>query len=450
MVIRLPQPVVNKKLSTDIGPPRRSQARNHSLSVERAPLVRLAMQELSPERYLRCLQPRDPSPQVRQPHELSPQRPGRVRLPLQSQELSPHRTTQVRMALQPQELSSQRTPQEQVLVQPQELSSQRAPHVQPASQLHELSAQGAPQVRHAVDPQERRAPKHWQSPRTASKKLASENPTPRMPSVSLNAVEALQSMLKSDGMPLRLSLGSVRKSQQLVAHHVQSQNLGGAREAAAPVLRSQHLVAQQMQSHKSFSAREAAAPGQGQPRPAATGSAVASVVRRVASGGVLGTAALQAQSQRAAECSPRLEGLASLREPGLLPVAADGVPCPVVRKASTMQKEIAASKKAEAGFPTTGKPITVKLMCMRSESSVPVLVREFDGCQVTSDWDLGHLLEVSERLTGLPRRAQRLYHAGKEIGPGHTIRGVLGLEEPELPAKLAVRVVVDEDSLREN
>jgi len=91
----------------------------------------------------------------------------------------------------------------------------------------------------------------------------------------------------------------------------------------------------------------------------------------------------------------------------------------------------------------------VKLLSSRPDSSnVPVLLREFQGCMVTSDWELCHLLMASEEITGLPREAQKLYHAGRELLEGQTIRGLLGFAEHQLPAKFAVHVVVDEDQLQ--
>jgi len=108
---------------------------------------------------------------------------------------------------------------------------------------------------------------------------------------------------------------------------------------------------------------------------------------------------------------------------------------------------LAAPKGAD--FPTTGRAITVKLLSSRPDSStVPVLIREFQGCMVTSDWELCHLLLASEEITGLPREAQKLYHAGRELLVGQTIRGFLGLSEHQLPAKFALHVVVDEDQLQ--
>lgn len=67
---------------------------------------------------------------------------------------------------------------------------------------------------------------------------------------------------------------------------------------------------------------------------------------------------------------------------------------------------------------------------------------------VTSDWELCHLLQASEEITGLTRKAQQLYHAGRELLAGQTIRGFLGLSEQQLPAKFAVHIVVDEDRLQ--
>lgn len=69
---------------------------------------------------------------------------------------------------------------------------------------------------------------------------------------------------------------------------------------------------------------------------------------------------------------------------------------------------------------------------------------------VTSDWELCHLLLASEEITGIPREAQQLYHAGRELLGGHTIRGFLGLSEHQLPAKFAVHIIVDEDRLQKD
>jgi hypothetical protein len=102
-------------------------------------------------------------------------------------------------------------------------------------------------------------------------------------------------------------------------------------------------------------------------------------------------------------------------------------------------------KWGDPQFPTTGRSITVKLIRMNAATSVPLLIREFGGYTVTSDWQLSHLLQMSEMYTGVHRKAQKLYHAGKEITEGCTIRQALGLEECRLPSKLAVHMVVDED-----
>lgn len=97
-------------------------------------------------------------------------------------------------------------------------------------------------------------------------------------------------------------------------------------------------------------------------------------------------------------------------------------------------------------FPKTGKRITVKLICSCSEIPDAFMVGSFMGYPVTSDWEYCHLLQVSEMFSGVHRDAQKLYHAGREITPGTTIRAAMGVNEDQLPARCAIHVLVDRES----
>jgi len=97
-------------------------------------------------------------------------------------------------------------------------------------------------------------------------------------------------------------------------------------------------------------------------------------------------------------------------------------------------------------FPCTGKPITLKFVCTVKDLRQPVSVSEFDGCPVTANWELEHLMQVSESVTGVRRDCQKLYHAGREMPPGRTIQSIIGVEEAQLPERFAIHVLVQEDS----
>jgi len=96
-------------------------------------------------------------------------------------------------------------------------------------------------------------------------------------------------------------------------------------------------------------------------------------------------------------------------------------------------------------FPRTGKPITLKFVCTVKDLRQPVSVSEFDGCPVTANWELEHLMQVSESVTGVRRDCQKLYHAGREMPPGRTVRSIIGVEEAHLPERFAIHVLVQED-----
>jgi len=119
-----------------------------------------------------------------------------------------------------------------------------------------------------------------------------------------------------------------------------------------------------------------------------------------------------------------------------------GTPCsstPVSRKAE--HKGVFPTR-----FPRTGKPITLKFVCTVKDSRQPVTVSEFDGCPVTANWELEHLMQVSESVTGVRRDCQKLYHAGREIPPGRTVRSIIGVEEAHLPERFTIHVLVQEDT----
>lgn len=123
-------------------------------------------------------------------------------------------------------------------------------------------------------------------------------------------------------------------------------------------------------------------------------------------------------------------------EASVVHVAAD-----IAAAATEAQGEVG---KMLATFPSTGKPITVKLINPSKDMSNSVLmVNSFFGAPITSDWEQCHLLQVSEALTGVPRNAQKLYHAGREITPGCTIRAAMGIAEAQLPPRCAVHVLAD-------
>lgn len=101
--------------------------------------------------------------------------------------------------------------------------------------------------------------------------------------------------------------------------------------------------------------------------------------------------------------------------------------------------------KLETKYPATGKPMVLKLMCLHSDMSEPLRISNVEGHQVTSDWTLEHLLQASEMATGVHRASQKLFHAGKEMAPGSTIREAIGLGEKDLPDWYTVHVLVDDD-----
>jgi len=96
-------------------------------------------------------------------------------------------------------------------------------------------------------------------------------------------------------------------------------------------------------------------------------------------------------------------------------------------------------------FPSTGKPMVIKMVCSHLDMSAPMRISEVEGHQVTSDWTLDHLLQASEMVTGVNRASQKLFHAGKEMALGSTIRDAIGLEEKDLPEWCTVHMLVDED-----
>jgi len=97
-------------------------------------------------------------------------------------------------------------------------------------------------------------------------------------------------------------------------------------------------------------------------------------------------------------------------------------------------------------FPTTGRPISVKFVCGCSDVPSAIVVSSFQGHRITSDWEHRHLLQVSELSTGVHRDAQKIFHAGREITPGCTIRAAIGVHEDQLPSRCAVHVLVDRES----
>lgn len=89
--------------------------------------------------------------------------------------------------------------------------------------------------------------------------------------------------------------------------------------------------------------------------------------------------------------------------------------------------------------------MVLKLMCLHSETSEPLRISAVEGHQVTSDWTLEHLLEACEMSTGVHRTSQKLFHAGKEMASGQTIREAIGLLEKDLPEWFTVHMLVDEE-----
>jgi len=104
-----------------------------------------------------------------------------------------------------------------------------------------------------------------------------------------------------------------------------------------------------------------------------------------------------------------------------------------------------AEKIADARFPFTGRPITLKLMCAHASSHEPLFITAFEGYPITSEWEVEHIMQVTEVVTGVHRNVQKLYHAGREMNLGFTIRRVIGVEEQHLPDRFAVHMIVDED-----
>mmetsp|Transcript_49297 Transcript_49297/g.114259 ORF Transcript_49297/g.114259 Transcript_49297/m.114259 type:complete len:534 (+) Transcript_49297:36-1637(+) len=113
-----------------------------------------------------------------------------------------------------------------------------------------------------------------------------------------------------------------------------------------------------------------------------------------------------------------------------------------VAAASHQEKKTAA---ADTRFPGTGRPIAMNLLYLHLETSRPLLINQIEGHQVTSDWQLKHLLLASEMVTGVHRDSQKLFHAGKEILPGATVREAVGLEESRLPDWFTVHMLVHEE-----
>jgi len=102
----------------------------------------------------------------------------------------------------------------------------------------------------------------------------------------------------------------------------------------------------------------------------------------------------------------------------------------------------AARGGAGTRFPGTGRPIALKLLCANDMAGKPLFIHSFEGSQVTSDWELEHILEVAEAATGTPASLLQLCHAGQDLPLGRSIQAVLGLPESELPTRFAVHVLV--------
>jgi len=118
----------------------------------------------------------------------------------------------------------------------------------------------------------------------------------------------------------------------------------------------------------------------------------------------------------------------------------------VPRPAAILEPAAEPLDEVPRAFPTTGRRIAVKLLCGCTDLPDATVVGTFLGCPVTSDWEHRHLLQVSEMITGVHRDAQKLYHAGREITPGCTIRAAMGIKEEQLPPRCAIHILVDRES----
>jgi len=107
------------------------------------------------------------------------------------------------------------------------------------------------------------------------------------------------------------------------------------------------------------------------------------------------------------------------------------------------------AKIADVRFPYIGKPIALKLMCANQSSHEPLFITAFEGYPITSEWEVEHIMQVTEVETGVHRDAQKLYHAGREMALGYTIRRLIGVEEQHLPDRFTVHMIVDEDRFPE-
>eukprot|EP00419_Tripos_fusus_P023510 CAMPEP_0172720294 /NCGR_PEP_ID=MMETSP1074-20121228/76562_1 /TAXON_ID=2916 /ORGANISM="Ceratium fusus, Strain PA161109" /LENGTH=790 /DNA_ID=CAMNT_0013545787 /DNA_START=55 /DNA_END=2427 /DNA_ORIENTATION=- len=121
--------------------------------------------------------------------------------------------------------------------------------------------------------------------------------------------------------------------------------------------------------------------------------------------------------------------------------ASQGSTCPTTPLTRKLERKGASPTR----FPRTGKPITLKFVCTHKDLRQPVIVSEFNGCPVTANWESEHLMQVSESVTGVRRDCQKLYHAGREMPPGKTVRSIIGVEEAHLPERFTIHVLVQED-----
>lgn len=97
--------------------------------------------------------------------------------------------------------------------------------------------------------------------------------------------------------------------------------------------------------------------------------------------------------------------------------------------------------QASGGFPSSGKPVTIKVHCSHNGQSVSLV--EHRGQLVTSDWTMDHLQKALEAVSGVHRQCQQLMFGGRYLQLDRTVQSVLGIVLEAMPNKLTFFMLVD-------
>mmetsp|Transcript_39654 Transcript_39654/g.107217 ORF Transcript_39654/g.107217 Transcript_39654/m.107217 type:complete len:439 (-) Transcript_39654:271-1587(-) len=101
------------------------------------------------------------------------------------------------------------------------------------------------------------------------------------------------------------------------------------------------------------------------------------------------------------------------------------------------------SEEVDPSFPTTGKPMVVRVQCSHNGQRVDVT-----GCQgysVTSDWTAADLAEAIEQEIGVHRKCQTLMFAGREMKPRCTLLDLIGTQLAQLPSRVTIFLIVNRE-----